>query len=144
MLKTTHSKQKITVLTLCTVILWALAIVGCKTIVGARSVEKYNQNPLTVLIPQNLSPEAIEGAMVQTLTGRGWRVEQRSPEEVVGQLNRRAWEAKAILKVDVSLIKILNDSYYKSDNSGERKPAIPKGWLENLQKDLQTHLGKTR
>ena len=89
MINTVHVMPKIAILMLCTVILWALAIVGCNTLIGANFVKKYNQNPLTVTIPQDLPPEKVEQVIVETLRQRQWRVVQQSPEEVVGQLDHR-------------------------------------------------------
>jgi len=129
--------SKMTVLIWLIGLLWTVEFTGCSAATGQDVVAKYNQTPLTVNIPSNLSPEQIEEAMVHTLIGREWQVEQRSPQEVVGTLNHRSYQAKAILKVDNGVIKILSESSYKS------KPAVPEGWLENLQKDLHKHLGQT-
>jgi hypothetical protein len=139
---TTHNTQKIATLTLFAVLVWVLGLAGCRTVVGTGAVEKYNQNPLTVTIPGNFSPERVEEVMRQTLRARGWSVVQQSPQEVVGTLNHRNFQAKTILKVDGNLIKILDDSYYKGDETGQLEAGVPKGWLLNLQKDLQTRLGK--
>src|SRR5262249_3201223 len=99
-----------------------------------------------------LSPQDVEEAMVAALRYRNWTVVQQSPQEVVGERDRQNFRAKAILKVESNgLIKILNDSYYKQfgsqgSSSGEKlEPGIPKGWLRNLQKDLEAGLaGKAR
>ena len=140
-MSTSDSMHKITFLRLSAAILWVLVIAGCKTLTGAQTVEKYNQNPLTVVVPNNLSPDEVEQAMVQVLTARQWIVTQRSPKEVVGQLTHRQWEAKVTLKVDGNVIKILSDATHKNASTGIVEPAVPKGWLENLQGDLVKRLG---
>lgn len=110
---------------------------GCSAKTGQDEVTKYNQAPLTVSIPSQLSPQQIEDAMVRTLVGRKWQVERQSPQEVVGTLNHRSYQAKAILKVDNGVIKILNESTYNG------KPAVPpERWLEYLQQDLNRHFGQ--
>ena len=133
-LNTPRNLPKIATLTVFAMLLWAPGLAGCKT-----AVEKYNQNPLIVSIPSTLSPKEVEEVMTLTLRSRGWTVVQQSPQEVVGKLDHRGFDAKTTLRVDGNLIKILNDSYLKSEG-GKREPGIPKGWLENLQKDLQTRL----
>jgi hypothetical protein len=118
-------------------LLWMAEFTGCSAKTGRDVIDKYNQAPLTVSIPSQLSSQQIEEAMVRTLVGREWHVERQSPQEVVGTLNRRSYQAKVVLKVDNSVIKILSESSYKS------KPAVPEGWLENLQLDLKKHLGQS-
>lgn len=139
-LGTARNLPKIATLTVFAMLLWGLVLAGCKTAVGIQAVEKYNQNPLTVSIPSTLSPKEVEEVMTLTLRSRGWTVVQQSPQEVVGKLDHRSFNAKTTLKVDGNLIKILTDSYLKSEG-GKREPGIPTGWLENLEKDLRTRLG---
>lgn len=117
-------------------ILWVVELTGCFAKTGQEVVTKYNDTPLTVSIPSHLSSKQIEEAMIRTFVGREWQVERHSPEEVVGTLNHRSYQAKATLKVDNGVIKILNESTY------EGKPAVPENWLENLQLDLKKHLGQ--
>lgn len=131
----------LTTLTVCAMLVAVLVFAGCGgTRVGARAVEKYNQNPLTVNVPPNLSPQAVEDIMVLTLRRRQWTVAQQSPQEVVGTLNHRYFQAKVILKVEDNLIKLYNDSYYQQQEGGETEPGVPLGWLRNLQSDLRTRL----
>ena len=117
-------------------IVWTVELTGCFATTGQDAVMKYNQTPLTVSIPSQLTSKQIEEAMVRTLVGREWHVESQSPQEVVGTLNHSSYQARATLKVENGVIKILNESTYKG------KPAVPEGWLENLQLDLKKHLGQ--
>jgi len=117
-------------------IVWTVELTGCFATTGQDAVMKYNQTPLTVSVPSQLTSKQIEEAMVRTLVGREWHVESQSPQEVVGTLNHSSYQARATLKVENGVIKILNESTYKG------KPAVPEGWLENLQLDLKKHLGQ--
>ena len=110
--------------------LWLAAIAGCSTATGQHVVAEYNRSPLAVPIPSKLSADQVQRLMAQTLVGRKWQVIQQSPEEVIGTLNHRSYQAKAILRVDNGLVKILSESKYKNE------PAVPEDWLENLRKDL--------
>ena len=80
--------------------------------------------------------------MVSTLEERKWTVVERSPKQVVGTLRHRDFDAKVILKVEGKQIKILNDSRYKSPTTGELGPAVPHGWLKNIEEDLQVFLAR--
>ena len=138
---TSRNVQQVTILIGLSMLVWMLALSGCGgTVVGSSTVEQYNQNPMTVTIPSNLSPQEVEQTMVLTLKGRQWTVLQQSPQAVVGQLNHRQFQAKTTLKVDGDVIRILSDSYYKGDESTKLEPGVPKGWLKNLQADLRTRL----
>jgi hypothetical protein len=126
----------------------ALVLVGAmlpaagQTVMGADEAAKYNAQPLSVPVPPSLTEAEIESAMVSTLEGRKWTVTERSPQQVVGKLVHRGFDAKVILKVEGPLVKILNDSRYKSPQTGQLEPAIPKGWLKNIERDLQVSLSK--
>lgn len=65
---------------------------------------------------------------------------QTSPQQTDGTLNHRSFKAKVSLVVDHGMIRILNDSQYISGDTGDRQPGVPKGWLDNLQKDLTRRL----
>jgi hypothetical protein len=132
----------LTALGLAAALLWAPARAAGQTIVGAEAVEKYNRDPLTVQVPSGLPPQAVEEVMASTLQNRKWTVVERSPQQVVGTLVHRGFDAKVVLKVEGNLIKILNESSYKSPQTGQSEPAIPKGWLRNLEKDLKVFLAK--
>jgi hypothetical protein len=84
-------------------LLRGLVLAGCSTVVGANSVKEYNQRPLTVNMPHNLSPEEVEEAMGVALRYRGWTVVQQSPQEVIGERNCVNFQVKATLRPTVSL-----------------------------------------
>ena len=124
-------------------VLVVLGVTGCSSTgsqTGVDAVENYNSNPLTVAIPEGVSPEDVEKAMKQTLIGRKWSVVSSSTTEVVGHLDHRAFDATATLKVDGSTITILNAATHTSPHTGLQSPGVPMNWLLNLQKDLGTNL----
>jgi hypothetical protein len=130
-------------------LLCAAVPVNGQTVMGAEAVQKYNANPLTVAIPPTLGPQEVEEGMVLALRGRKWTVVQQSPQEVVGTLNHRDCQAKVMLRADGNVIKIVNDSLCKPNTRGFEpatsakteafEPAIPRGWLRNLEKDMNDH-----
>lgn len=113
---------------------------GCNTLRGKDAVTKYNSDPLTVPVPGNLSSDQVQSTMARALVGRGWTVVSSTPDEVVGELDHRGFRAKAILKREGTQIKLLTDTTYYVKNRDEWQPAVPYGWLENLQKDLNRML----
>jgi hypothetical protein len=129
--------RKLAAPTVLAMVLWAPPeLASGQTIMGAEAARKYNEKPLTVAIPPNVTPQDVEEVMARALTGRKWTVVQQSPQEVIGTLDHRGFKAKVMLTVDGSVIKLLNDSQYLSPNTGQLEPGIPKGWLRNLEKDM--------
>ncbi|WOO42316.1 hypothetical protein [Rubellicoccus peritrichatus] len=110
---------------------------GCKTMQGADSVTEYNNSPLTVPVPSGLSEQQVGDAMASVLRGREWNVIESSPNRAVGTLDHRGFRARAILERSGNTIRILSDSTSKSLRTGEYEPAVPLGWLQNLQSDLR-------
>lgn len=135
---TKHGVLMVVVLTSCISLFGLLVLAGCGgTRVGVSSVERYNQEPYMVNIPVTLTPKEVQEVMVTTLQGRQWAVVEQSPQAVVGKLDHRSFQAKVTLKAESGMVKILSDSYYKSED-GQREPGVPLGWLKNLQADLRT------
>jgi len=135
------NKQNALILTLLGAFCLLIAT-GCNTLRGKSAAENYNADPLSVEIPAGLTPAQVQDAMARALTGRGWTVVSTSPQEVIGELDHRGFRAKATLQVSGNQIRILSDSTYLSPKSEDYKPAVPYGWLENLQKDMRRYLAQ--
>ena len=122
------------------IFLLALSISGCASKVGLDAVYAYNDNPLSVTIPSNASAEFVEQSMVRALVGRGWWVQSQTKEKVVGYLVHRGWNATVTLLSDGSHVRIMSDATQKNISTGKSSPAVPLGWLKNIQKDLRAEL----
>jgi hypothetical protein len=122
------------------IFLLALSINGCASKTGSYAVTSYNDDPLSVTIPSNASAEFVEVSMVRVLKGRGWVVQSQTKEKVVGKLVHRGWNATVTLLSDGSVVRIMSDSTQTNISTGEVNPAVPLGWLKNLQKDLSVQL----
>jgi hypothetical protein len=136
----THAIRPVAAFAVLAALLWTPGPASGQTQVGAEAVQKYNANPLVVAIPSSLKPQDLEEVMALAFIGRKWTVVERSPQAVVGTLDHRGFKAKATLKVDGNVVKILNDSLYQSNESGKLEPAVPRGWLRNLEKDLTEYM----
>ncbi|QYY36234.1 hypothetical protein [Ruficoccus sp. ZRK36] len=119
-------------------LLSAFAFTGCNTTIsGSDDVAEYNADPLTVSVAPDVSPQVLQEAMVDTFQERQWTVVSSSPNEVVGTLDHRGFEAKVTMKREGNVVKLYSDSTQLEDfKTGKPVPAVPLGWLENLQKDL--------
>jgi hypothetical protein len=122
------------------IFLLALSINGCASKTGSYAVTSYNDDPLSVTIPSNASAEFVEVSMARALKGRGWVVQSQTKEKVVGKLVHRGWNATVTLLSDGSVVRIMSNSTQTNISTGEVNPAVPLGWLTNLQKDLSVQL----
>jgi hypothetical protein len=95
----------------------------------------------TVPVPTGVSAEAVQGAIVTTLTGRQWAVRSKSDDRVVGYLRHRSHEAKVSLVYSTAKVEIHCVGWKIDKKTYARlKPELPKGWLENIQSDLTGNL----
>ncbi len=108
---------------------------------ACQTSKSYNQHPLTVAIPTGVTPEAVGEAMIQSFEARKWTVVEASPQRTVGTLKHKGYEANVTLETDGDQIKILCDARDVNQYSGNGKPVLPMGWLQNLQKELEIRLG---
>jgi hypothetical protein len=108
---------------------------------ACQTAKSYDQHPLTVAIPSGVTPEAVGEAMIQTFEARKWTIVEASPRRTVGTLKHRGYEANAVLETDGDQIKILSDAQYVNPGTGKRTRVVPRGWLVNLQKELEVRLG---
>ncbi len=122
------------------IFLLALSINGCASRIGSDAVTAYNDHPLSVTIPSNTSAEFVEMSMVRVLKGRDWVVQSQTKEKVVGELVHRGWNATVTLLSDGSVVRIMSDATQTNISTGEVNPAVPLGWLKNLQNDLSAQL----
>lgn len=116
------------------------ALVGCESTKGLSASTSYNEAPLTVAVPENMSSAEVQKVMAATFAGRQWTVTESSANSVTAILNHRGYQGKATMAFSDGVIRILNESKLLDNKSGEYLPAVPLGWLENLQKDLRKNL----
>lgn len=107
------------------------------TRVGDYSVERYNQNPFTVAIPQEVDNSGAIKAAESALVARRWAVIDKSDEHITGKLRHRRFDATVNIKVEDRYLVLYSDSLYQDPESNQMTPAVPYGWLKNLQEDIR-------
>ncbi|UCH47215.1 MAG: hypothetical protein JSU95_14105 [Betaproteobacteria bacterium] len=116
----------------------ALFQTGCSgTRVGDYSVESYNQNPLSVAIPEDVDTAGAIRAAESALVARRWVIIDKGDEHVTGKLRHRRFDATVNIKVEDRHLVIYSDSLYQDREKNEMTPAVPYGWLKYLQEDIQ-------
>ncbi|MEY2881136.1 MAG: hypothetical protein RLZZ15_3516 [Verrucomicrobiota bacterium] len=95
----------------------------------------------SVAIPPGVSKDDVQKAIVATLGGREWTVQDKTEGRVVGYLKHRSNEATVTLVYDDTKIELYCVGYAINKSTGARqKPEQPKGWLSNLRNDLTKRL----
>ncbi len=118
--------------------MFALLQTACTgTRVGDYSVESYNQNPLTVAIPSAVDNASAISAAESALVLRRWAVIDKSDEHISGKLRHRRFDATVNIRVEERHLVLYTDSLYQDRETNQMTPAVPYGWLKNLQEDIQ-------
>ena len=116
----------------------ALTQTACSgTRVGDYSVESYNQNPLTVAIPSEVGDASAIAAAESALVLRRWAVIDKSDEQITGKLRHRRFDATVNIRIEERHLVLYSDSLYQDRETNQMTPAVPYGWLKNLQEDIQ-------
>ena len=129
------SKSNLAMLLVAICALFQTACSGTR--VGDYSVERYNQNPLTVAVPQEVDNAGAIKAAESALVARRWAVIDKSDEHITGKLRHRRFDATVNIKVEDRYLVLYSDSLYQDPESNQMTPAVPYGWLKNLQEDIR-------
>ena len=124
-------------------ILFVFTLIGCQSStrkLGEDAVAEYDSNPLSVEVPASATQEQAINMAESVLIGREWKVTSKSDDQVVGNLVHRGFDATATIKSEGSKLVIYSQAVHTDKHSGEAKPAVPLGWLKNLQSDLVKQL----
>jgi hypothetical protein len=118
--------------------LFALSQSACSgTRVGVKEAESYNARPLKVYIPEGVSNAAAMRAAESGLTGRRWAVVGKSDDQITGELSHQRFDATVNIRIEDGSLVLYSDSTYTNPQTQQVEAAVPYGWLENLQKDIQ-------
>ena len=125
-------------LTILLLSLFALTQSACSgTRVGTKSDEMYNAQPLRVVIPDGVEDAAAIKAAESALIARDWKVINKSYDQITGKLIHRRFDATVNIKIEGQSLVLYSDSTYLDPQTNEQTPAVPYGWLENLQRDIR-------
>lgn len=109
--------------------------------VRAAEIEELGNQWGTVAVPSGVSAEKVKAAIIATLAGREWNVQERADDHVTGYLKHRSNEAKVTLKFNTETVEIYCVGYQVNKKTGMReKPELPEGWLKRLRGDLTKQL----
>ena len=97
----------------------------------------------SVDIPDVLDEAAAMNACVKAATGRKWRIMGREGNILWTNLKLRGWDATVYYVVKDGSVRLYSDSYTVDKKTGEhKKKEDPKGWLNNLVKDVTVFMDR--
>jgi hypothetical protein len=124
--------------TILLVSLFALSLSACSgTHIGVKAAENYNSQPLKVYIPSEVDQASAMRAAEAALVGRSWEVVDRGDGQTTGHLKHQRFDATVNIRIESGNLVLYSDSTYTDPQTNEVTPAVPYGWLQNLQKDIQ-------
>lgn len=89
----------------------------------------------TVMVPDGLSAETVQKAILLAGSGRGWTVKQKSDGEVVLFLEQEKWRSTMTATYTAHEVSLFSNS------TKSNKPKIPEGWIKYLKQDITKELG---
>ena len=90
----------------------------------------------TLIVPDGLSSDEIKEAIALSFAGRGWTIKDKTSKEVVGHINQRGNEAFLYVAYTKKEINLRCEGWEVSKTGERKKPEIPKGWVDNIKKDI--------
>jgi hypothetical protein len=110
---------------------------------AARAADEKAESVGKLIVPVGLDADDVKNAIALSFAGRGWTIVEKTGSRVVGHINHRGIES--ILTVESGTKELtLYCVGWNVNKAGERKkPEIPKGWVENIKKDVTKRMNAT-
>lgn len=112
--------------------LFLVALWGLATLANANPQEIYHE----ITIPEGLSPEQTQSAIIKAAIGRRWNVVEKKVGLTVINLQHRGYDSTLTYKIEGSKIAVFSDSWATDKKGNRKKKKDPEGWIENLRKDI--------
>lgn len=90
----------------------------------------------TLIVPDGLNTDEIKEAIALSFAGRGWTVKEKTNSKVVGHINQRGNEAFLYVSFNKKEVTLRCEGWEVSKTGERKKPEIPKGWVDNIKKDV--------
>ncbi len=112
---------------------------------GAVFAQAASDEPYTeISIPQGLSNEGVQSAIVKAAIGRTWNVIKQEDDRTVINLKHRGYDSTLTFTVKGSKILVHSDSWATNKKGEKKKKKDPAGWIENLRKDIIVFMNRER
>jgi hypothetical protein len=117
--------------------LLAAALASFTVLAIAADTNGLGQAAGVVPVPAGLTASQVQNAIIMALNHRGWTVNSRADDRVVGYLKHRSNEATLTLIYTTGTIELYCEGWQIDKRTGVReKPEQPRGWLKYIKEDL--------
>jgi hypothetical protein len=106
------------------------------TLASPAFAEEKGESVGTLVVPDGLGTDEIKEAIALSFAGRGWTIKERTNSKVVGHINQRGNEAFLYVTFSKKEITLRCEGWEVSKTGERKKPEIPKGWVDNIKKDI--------
>lgn len=104
----------------------------------SESSEPYTE----IVIPQGLSAEGAQSAIVKAAIGRRWNIIKKEDEQTVINLKHRGYDSTLTFTIEDSKILVHSDSWAVNKKGEKKKKKDPTGWIENLRRDIVVFMNR--
>lgn len=89
-----------------------------------------------ITIPEGLSEEGTQSSIIKAAIGRRWNIVKKEDDITIINLTHRGYDSTLTFTIEDSKIYIQSDSWTTDKNGEKKKRKDPKGWIENIRKDI--------
>ena len=108
---------------------------------NVRAQDGVEQPAGTIAVPEGVSAENVQKAIVLAGSGRGWTVKSKVDGKVVLFLEHGGWRSVLTLTYDTKEISISSNSDKLDRHGNPKKHAVPASWVHFLKQDITRNLG---
>lgn len=95
-----------------------------------------------IAIPQGLSDEGAHSAIVKAALGRRWNIVEKADAHTTINLQHRGYDSTLTFTIEDSKILVHSDSWTVNKKGEKKKKKHPKGWIENLRRDIVVFMNR--
>lgn len=118
------------------------AILIALSVAGAREANK--ETYATIAVPEGLFIEGAQRAVIKAAIGRHWKIVLKKDDQVILNLVHRGYDSTLTFNLEKKQIKLFSDSWTTNKKGEKKKKKDPKGWIENLRKDILVFMNQER
>jgi hypothetical protein len=119
------------------VLMMAFAVVGCTTV----PIMNVDTAPVPTVAGKPMTQEQVRAAIIRAGGALGWQMKDESPNKMVGTLVLRTHTAVVEIPYSSTSYSIKYRSSVNLDESGGNIHKNYNGWIQNLNKGINTQLG---
>ncbi len=98
----------------------------------------------TVTVPEGMTMEEVKKSVVKAAIGRRWNIIETAKGKVIINLVNRGYDSTLTIIYTKKIVEIYSDSWVVKKSGERKKKKDPRGWIENIKKDIGVFLNRER